>query len=181
MSLAHKYSSPTIRSDVDLFSVPSTCTTIEDSFYAEYKPTVNVQDSNAKIEFRIVGSNHYVDLHDHFLYIKAKITDNKGADPVSTDKYSVANYLLHTMFSQVDVHMNNQIVSSSNCYGHKAYLQTLLSYGPDYLNTQAQSAMFYKDVAKGTSQSRERGTSRVARIVSRKNYVKLSSEFEMCD
>jgi hypothetical protein len=91
MSLARKYSSPTIRSDVDLFSVPSTYTTIEDSFYAEYKPTVNVQDSNAKIEFRIVGSNHSVDLNNHFLYIKAKITDNKAAYLVSTDDYSIAN------------------------------------------------------------------------------------------
>jgi hypothetical protein len=51
MAHLYKYSAPTIRSDVDIFSIPGPCTTIQDSFYQEYKSIVNVQDSNSKIEF----------------------------------------------------------------------------------------------------------------------------------
>jgi hypothetical protein len=175
MSIVHSYSSPTIRSDVDLFSVPSTCTTVEDSFYAEYKPVVNVQDSNAKLEFRIPGSHHYVDLNDHFLYIRAKIVDKSGKDLTSTDEYSCSNYLLHTMFSQADVFVNNNQITtnSNNCYGYKAYIQSTLSYGADYFMSQAPCALYYRD-KPGTG---------IANLgyKSRKTYVENSKEFELCD
>jgi hypothetical protein len=175
MALLHKYSAPTIRSDVDIFSIPGTCTTIQDSFYQEYKSIVNVQDSNSKIEFRIVGnSNHYVDLNDSFLYIRAKIVDNKGADLTSTDEYSVCNYFLHSMFSQVDLLINNQnITDGNNCYGYKSFIQSVLAFGPDYFHSQAQSALFFKD-KPGTTVAN-------SGYKLRKAYVSSSQTFELCD
>lgn len=99
MSLVHNYSNPVIRSQVDLFSVPPTDTTIENSFYAEYKPIVNVSDSNAKIEFRIVGNScHYLDFSDHFLYVKFQVLDEKNANLADDDEISIANLTLHSLF-----------------------------------------------------------------------------------
>jgi hypothetical protein len=63
MALINKFSSPSIRSQVDLFSMPPTDTTVQSSFYAEYKPLVNIQDNDSKIEFRVIGnSEQYLDL-----------------------------------------------------------------------------------------------------------------------
>jgi hypothetical protein len=152
MSLINKFSSPVIRGQVDLFSLPPTDTTIESSFYAEYKPIVNIQDSNSKIDFRIVGnSNQYIDLNDSFLYVKVKVTDSTGADLYSGVDVGCANLLLHSLFSQCDVSLNDTIVSTSNnCHMYKAYLETILSYGSEYLKTPGTCSLYYPDTNGGS-------------------------------
>lgn len=170
MSLVHNYSNPIIRSQVDLFSCPPTDTTVENSFYAEYKPTVNVSDSNAKLEFRIVGNlSHYIDLSDHFLYVKFKVIAENGNDLADDDEISTANLTLHSMFSQVDVFLSNQLITEGNSsYGYKAIIESLLSFGPDYNDSQGASALFYKDTAKAQNDSDNTG------YANRKEHVKES-------
>jgi len=130
MSLIDNLSNPAIRGQASLFSLLATDTTVESSFYAEYKPVVNIQDSDARIEFRVTGnSNQYLDLSDSFMYAKVKVTAANGTD-LSGEDVSTANLFFHSLFSQCDVAINNQIISSSNnCYAYKAYLETVLSYG----------------------------------------------------
>lgn len=65
--MIHSLSSPTMRSEVGLFNLPNTDTTSESSFYTDFKPTINIQDSDAKLEFRTTGnSTQFIDIHDHF-------------------------------------------------------------------------------------------------------------------
>lgn len=140
MALIHENSSPSITSQCDLFSLPSTDTTIDTSYYTEYKPVVNIQDSNAKLEFRIPGSpSQYLDPSDSFLVVRVKVvkadgtnlsleTAGSGNSPgtPATD-VSVVNCFMHSLFSQCDVYLANQIVSSSNnCYAYKAYIESIL-------------------------------------------------------
>jgi len=107
MSLVHQYSNPVVRSQVDLFSCPPTDTTVESSFYSEVKPTVNVSNSSAKLEFRIIGnSSHYLDFADHFLYIKFQILSEDGTVLKLTDDVSVVNLTLHSLFSQVCISLH---------------------------------------------------------------------------
>jgi hypothetical protein len=50
------------------------------------------------------------------------------------------------MFSQVDLLINNQnITDANNCYGYKAFIHSVLAFGPDYFHSQAQSAFFFED------------------------------------
>jgi hypothetical protein len=141
MSLLSIHSSPIIRSDVDLFSMYGTDTTVEESYYQDYKPLVNIQDSNSKIEFRIVGnSNQYIDLADHFLYLRVKIVDKDGADLLTTDDYSLTNFFFHTMFSGIEVSLQNQLITDgNNCYGYKSYIETICSHGQDYFLAQVST------------------------------------------
>ena len=39
------------------------------------------------------------------------------------------------------------VTSSNNTYAYRAYLETLLSYGPSAKKSQLTSALYYKDVA----------------------------------
>ena len=58
------------------------------------------------------------------------------------------NLFLHSLFSEVDISLNDtQITSSNNTYPYRAYLETLLSYGPDTEGSQLSSSMYYKDTA----------------------------------
>jgi hypothetical protein len=76
--------------------------------------------------------------------VRAKIVDKNGSDLTNTDEYSVCNYLLHSMFSQVDLLINNQSVTDgNNCYGYKAFIQSIISNGQDYFLSQAQTSLFF--------------------------------------
>jgi hypothetical protein len=177
MALINKFSAPSIRGEVDLFSLPATDTTIESSFYAEYKPVVNIQDSDAKIDFRIIGnSSQYLDLFDHFCYFKIKIQDKDSKDIAISEDISTTNNLFHSMFSNCDVSISNQLASTSNnCYMYKAYLETLLTYGKEYLESQGTSAMFYADTDNGSCSNTNSG------YYKRKEHVKGSTTVELID
>lgn len=103
MALINSLSTPSIRGEADLFTVPSTDTTVENSLYVEYKPTVNIQDSDAKLEFKISGnSNQYLDLFDSFLYVRVKVVSEDGSNLDINDNISTANNFLHSLFQQCD-------------------------------------------------------------------------------
>ena len=52
----------------------------------------------------------------------------------------------HSLFSQVDVYLNDTLMTpSSNTYPFRAYVDTVLSYGAEAKNTQLTSQLLYKD------------------------------------
>lgn len=164
-------STPVIRGEANIFACPVTDTTVESSFYAEYKPTVNIQESDSKVEFRISGStNQYIDLNDSFLEVIVKVVDSEGNNLKPDAEVSTTNNFLHSMFSRVDIYINNQLISATNtCYPYKAYIETLFSFGKEYLESQGQCFMFHKDTSGGELSSRNSGyNSRKARISSSK-------------
>ena len=129
-------------SELELFSFPPTQTAIESSQWVEYRPITILSDSSP-IEFVITGSGEeYVDLSESYLQVTAKILKQDGGDLVQTrgtggtvsgDDAEVGpvNLWLHSLFSQVDVSLNERLVTPSmNTYPYGAYLETLLSYGP---------------------------------------------------
>jgi hypothetical protein len=177
MSVINKFSHPTIRGQAELFSLPPTDTTVESSFYGEYKPVVNIQDSDAKIEFRIIGnSSQYLDLNDHFCYFRVKLVASDGSDLASDTSISTANLFMHSLFSQCDVSINNSLVSTSNnCYMYKAYLETILTYGKDYLGSQATCALYFTDTDGGSLTTTNEGFKK------RQTYIERSQPVELID
>ena len=58
------------------------------------------------------------------------------------------NNWLHSLFSQVDVNLNDMLVTPlSNTYPFRAYVDTVLSYGAEAKNPQLTSQLWYKDTA----------------------------------
>ena len=82
------------------------------------------------------------------MQIKVKITPANGNDIDNTDNVGPVNLLLHSMFSEIDVKLNDVMVSSTNnTYPYRAYIETLLSYGPSAKQSQLTCEMYYKDAA----------------------------------
>ena len=89
-----------------------------------------------------------MDLANTQLYVKAKILRQNGNPFADGDDVGPVNLFLHSLFSEVDISLNDtQITSSNNTYPYRAYLETLLSYGPDAKASQLSSSMYYKDTA----------------------------------
>lgn len=136
------------KSELDLFSIPPTQTSVESGNWIEYHPISSISDG-APIEFDIVSSGEeYIDFANSQLYLKVKLTRADGADMDDDDVVGPVNNFLHSLFSQVDVSLNGTLVSSStNTYAYRAYIETLLSYGPAAKQSQLTSALYYKDTA----------------------------------
>jgi hypothetical protein len=143
MSFLHKQSYECSKTELDLFEVPPTQVSFEAARIVEYYP-ISVID-NGPIEFFISGSSdEYIDLSQTFLYIKAKVEGTGNGK-----SHSPANNLLHAMFQQVDVSLNETLVTASvNTYPYRAMMETLLNYGSDAKDSHCTASLFYKDTAE---------------------------------
>ena len=58
------------------------------------------------------------------------------------------NLFLHSLFSQIDMYLNDKLITSSvSTYAYRAYQETLLSYGKAAKDTQLTAFLWYKDTA----------------------------------
>ena len=78
--------------------------------------------------------------------MKAKITKANGTASDAETKVGPVNLFLHSLFSQVDISLNERLISpSTNTYPYRAMIETLLNYGEDTKSSQLSMALFYKD------------------------------------
>ena len=148
--LLHPSSPESVDTGLNIFSVPPTQTSTETGGYTEYFPLAVLSQSTT-IEFDILNKNgsEYLDLSNSYLSVRAKIvkSDDGELDP-GTDICAPTNNWIHSLFSQVDVHMNGTLVTpSENTYPYKAYIETLLTYDGEAKKSQLSAGMFYKDTA----------------------------------
>jgi hypothetical protein len=148
MALIHSLSSEAIKSELDIFALPPTQTSIECGSWLEYSPVSSIGSSDGPIEFNVGGSGQdYIDLSHSNIYVQAQIVRADGTPIDDTDNVGPVNLFLHSLFSEVDVKLNDTIVSSTNnTYAYRAYIESLLSYGPAAKKSQLTSALYFKDV-----------------------------------
>lgn len=161
MAFVHPNSCECNKSELDLFTLPPTQTAVEKSYFVEYRPLSTLSDSGP-IEFAISGSGEeYIDLSETYLQVTAKISKPNGSDLEQTatisDEGTVTgadadigpvNNWLHSLFSQVDVSLNERLITpSTNTYPYRAYIETLLTYGPAAKQSQLTQSLWYQDTA----------------------------------
>ena len=159
MAFVHCDSSECGKAELGLFGVPPTQTEIESTQWIEHRPITTLSDSSP-IEFLIIGSGEeYVDLSETYLQVRAKIVKaNEGNLAQTIDENGVVtgndaavgpvNLWLHSLFSQIDVSLNERLVTPSlNTYPYRAYLETLLSFGPAAKESYLTMSMWHKDTA----------------------------------
>ena len=117
---------------------------IEAVQWVNYMPVAEIRNGSP-IQFAIKSPRQYIDLSRSYLYIKARVL--KDGKPLEKGKDDVAptNLWLHTLFKQVDVTLNQQLLFNSGTnYHYKSYIETVLKgNGKD---AQLTSEMYYKDI-----------------------------------
>ena len=148
MAFVHGQSCEGVKSELDLFAVPPTQTSIEEGGWIEHQPLTSL-DSGGPIEFILPGTGDaYLDLANTYLLVRATIVNGNGTDIGADTPVAPVNNWLHSLFSQVDVYLNDTLVTpSSNTYPFRSYVETLLSYGAEAKQTQLTSQLWYKDTA----------------------------------
>lgn len=135
---------------VKLFDLPPINISEDKIMWVEQLPTFQTKGEQSSIQFDIQGSgSQYTDLSRTELYIKAKITDDKGRPFEQNHIVKTAipiDMILHTMWSMVDVKFNQTLVSTSGTnYMYKAYIENLMTYNYGAKKYQLESIGFTGD------------------------------------
>ena len=120
---------------------------MEKGHWVEFQPVSSVSDGGP-ITFLSPGTEDYVDLSKTILVVRAKVTKANGSNLAADAKAGVFNNLLHSLFQQVDVFLKEkQVTQATGTYAYRAYLETLLNYGPAAKKSQLTASLYYKDKA----------------------------------
>lgn len=126
-----------VKSELDLFSTLPVQTAIESGTVQSYRAVTSISN-NGPIEFVVSGSSNdeYLDLGRVFIHVQVKLTVprppaiNAQVQPVPV--IGPTNNWLHSMFSQVDVFLNQKCITPPNsCYNYRAYFENLLNYSAE--------------------------------------------------
>lgn len=81
---------------------------------------------DSPIEFVVPGhGDEYIDLSHTMLNIQTRILKSVGTKIKDLVKVGPMNNWLHSLFSQVDVYLNQRLVSSAgNTYAYRSYIET---------------------------------------------------------
>ena len=133
-------------SQLSLFDMPPTQTAVENIYFQDVRPISQISDSSP-IEFQLSAQNgmDYIDLKRTRIYIKLKVMSGDSALQAA-DIVGPVNLLLQSLFSQVDVSMQNKPTTSSGAhYPYLSMLNSLIHYGTDAKNSQLTSQLWESD------------------------------------
>lgn len=136
-------------SELDLFKKPPIQTSILESKWVEYTPTVDYEKGKQPINISIPGTEgEYVDLSNIYFYMRSSIVkDSNGEIIKEGDEVGPINYGLNTIFKSCDISLNNKKVSSSSDHAYRSIIETLLNWNKDSKNTHLLSSGFSKDTS----------------------------------
>ena len=135
-----------VRSELELFSTPPLQVAVEEGQWIEYNPVSSIS-SSAPIEFTVTGSgDEYIELNKTLLEVKAVIKQADGQQTPKTSHVAPINNTLQSLFSQVDVSLNDVPVSSSTTtYPYRAYIENHLNYGSDAKDSRLGAGLYFMD------------------------------------
>ncbi|KAG8239542.1 hypothetical protein J437_LFUL019261 [Ladona fulva] len=148
MAFLHSHSCECTKSELDLFAIPPTQTSIRNSQWVHYKPLSSIND-DSPLGFVVSGAgDEYIDLGHTLIHVVAKVVKTDGTDTAEEQKVGPVNNFLHSLFSQVDVYLNQKLISPpSNTYAYRCYVENLLSYGPAAKKSHLTISLWYDDTS----------------------------------
>ena len=145
--------------EIALFSRPPVNAAEDRVSWHEIRPSYMSNAEYSSINFSILGnSTQYVKLSDTELYVRIAIQkedgtpykvfdeDNKPLPLNQRETGTPIDFILHSMWSSVDIKMNNNLVSESGTnYMYKALMEALLTYDDSTKKIQLSNEGFTGD------------------------------------
>ncbi|XP_046468065.1 uncharacterized protein F54H12.2-like [Neodiprion pinetum] len=156
MAFQQAQSGECMKSELHLFSLSPTQTSIEAGQWVHYKPVSSPTD-DSPIESVVPGNgDEYIDLAHTMLSLQVKLDPTVPAPPAGEGNAAIphatpVNNLLHSMSNQVDIFFFRKLVSpANNSYAYRAYIETLLNYALPAKKSHLLSVRWY-DSEEGVS------------------------------
>ena len=181
MPLIHPLSCECVKSELDLFGVPLTQTSVEEGRWVQHGPITAVKDSDDTIEFKIAETDsEYIDLKNSFIRVKAKIVNADGELLDATADVTPVNFWLHALFSQIDMTLKDTLVTTpNNTYPYKAYIETLLSFGTESKQSQLTASMWYKDTNNFSLDQQNKGYTKRKELARESHLIDMTGKLQL--
>jgi hypothetical protein len=143
-------STTSLKSELELFDVPPTQTSVVETIPIELLPIATVTDAGP-YEFRMPSDNLMLDVFHNELYMRLKIVDNVNANlaPNANNVHPAVgpiNLLAKTFFNQVKLFVNGKLVEDSgDKYSYRVFLETVLNFGNEAKASHLKAAGYETD------------------------------------
>jgi hypothetical protein len=133
-------------SELDIFTPPVVQTSVISGDYQYFKPIQTIVD-DGPLSFLVPGTgDSYVDMSKTLFHVKLRIVDGAAGAAYTSEKYSVVNNLLSSLFSDVKLEFNQTVVSSSNgMYAYRSYFEQLFNYNETSKKSHCTAQLFIMD------------------------------------
>ena len=133
-------------SPLEWFKVLPTQTAIEKSNTVEYQSLTALRQ-DVPIEFYVPASTEdYLDLQYSRIFLKCRIIKGNGADCGNTDIAAPVNDLLNSLWSNVELYLNDRLIShSNNMHGYLSIISHLIHDSEECLESERSMRLVYKD------------------------------------
>ena len=143
--LLDRDSAPGATSLVDLFSVPTTQTVINHSYWYAAHP-VNTITSDGPYQFNVSAGPDYLHLGKNYLCMKLRIVNSNGDALDDTASVAPINLLGKTFFKQVKVGINGKVAYDSGpMYAYRSFLETELNYNGEAKRNHLSAGLYERD------------------------------------
>ena len=144
-----------MKSELELFALPPTQTSIEETRIEQFDPLTSL-DRSGPVHFKVqVGDDCYIDPNEVYLYLKSRILDENGNKMDEKDDanqvkigsivYPV-NYFIASCFRDVEVYLNSVVVGgNTGLYPYQAYMTALLSYSHEVKDSLLKCGLYAED------------------------------------
>lgn len=125
----HPSSKECMVEQLDVFDMPSTQSSVEDSYEIELKPANPLNENSEVIEFRIPADpGYYPDPESFMLMLNCQIKNSNIAIADEELVGPVSNFA-NALFEKIDVDINNRRVTQTmKTYPYKSFIQIMFGY-----------------------------------------------------
>ena len=142
-----------------LFEKPLVESAVESIDWMHFAPD-GIPKKDSPLSFDIPSNaTFYRDLGKTLLQVKVRVTHKDGSDLIEDDQVALVNFGLSSLFSQMDVYLNQKLIMTSIGSNHpyKAYIDVVLNSIDDECTSRLQSKLFYKDTSGTMEETRLNG------------------------
>lgn len=152
----HIAASECLRSELELFSIPSFQSQLTSWKYIDFFPVTSL-DRSGPLEFVVQGnSSHYLDLNESLFLFECCISNGDGSaiekTTTATDAHfknqfvAPINSFHSSHFKSIEIYLNGVLISQTdNLYAYKAFFQKLLGYDLQTKESVLELGQFYND------------------------------------
>ena len=98
-----------------------------------------------ELKFEISGTQQYIDLSNCYLFLKLKITQADGTNLAADTQVAPLPYIGGTMFNQLRVLLNNELLITEDNYDYLSYFQTEFTANQSAKDSYLKASLYYKD------------------------------------
>ena len=152
----HPSSGHCSKNELDLFSIPDTQSAITESAYTQISPVAQINSHDGPVDFMIpTATAYFLSPSDIKMYLRGTIVNQDNTAVGAGDDVFPENNFLHTLFSKVEIFLNDQTTAVSTChYAYRSYLENLLNYDTDTKQTVLQKEGFFAQPEIAAQQTR---------------------------